>query len=131
MSDTDETEAIETEQEPDDSADKFPRAYVEKLRTEAKDNRHRAETAESRSDELTRQLFTLRVQATGKLADPTDLEFDADLLTDDDTLNAAIDDLISRKPHLKARKIGGSVGQGVTGNKEEPFSLLGRLRQSV
>lgn len=83
MSDTDETEAIETEQEPDDSADKFPRAYVEKLRTEAKDNRHRAETAESRSDELTRQLFTLRVQATGKLADPTDLEFDADLLTDD------------------------------------------------
>lgn len=129
--DADETAEADQTEESDESSDTFPRSYVEKLRTEAKDHRHRAETAEARSEELTRQLFTLRVQATGKLADPTDLEFDADLLTDDETLNAAIDDLLSRKPHLKARKIGGSVGQGVTGNKEAPFSLLGRLRQSV
>ncbi|MDP7728480.1 MULTISPECIES: hypothetical protein [Mycobacterium] len=130
MSGTDEPENVETEQ--DESADTFPRAYVEKLRTEAKDHRHRAETAETRSNELLRQLFTLKVGATGKLADPTDLEFNADSLADDDTLNAAIDDLLSRKPHLKARKIAaGPVGQGVTGNKGEPFSLLGRLRQSV
>jgi hypothetical protein len=71
------------------------------------------------------------VQATGKLADAEDLPYDAELLADEDKLTAAIDELIKRKPHLAARKVSGSVGQGVTGNREEPFSLLGRLQQSV
>lgn len=105
MSDTDEPENVETEQEPDESADTFPRSYVEKLRTEAKDNRHRAETAEIRSDELTRQLFTMRVQATGKLADPTDLPYDAELLADDDKLNAAVDELITKRPHYEPPRV--------------------------
>ncbi|NKZ13658.1 hypothetical protein HGA11_22020 [Mycolicibacterium septicum DSM 44393] len=138
MSDTDETQAEETDQldaeqvteENDDHSGTFPRAYVEKLRTEAKDNRHRAETAEQNLDAVMRELFTAKVSATGKLADPDDLPYDAELL-DDDKLTAAIDELTTRKPHLAARKASGSVGQGVTSTKDEPFSLLGRLQQSV
>lgn len=107
------------------------RSYISTLRTEAKDHRKRAETAEQNLDATLRQLFTTRVQSTGKLADPEDLDYDADLLADDDALTAAIDELVTRKPHLAARRVGGSVGQGVTGKKDESFSLLGRLQQSV
>src|SRR4051812_43807017 len=71
----------------DDKGETFPRSYVEKLRTEAKDNRKRYEVAETRVQEISRQLFTLRVQATQKLADPTDLEYNPDLLGDDDRLD--------------------------------------------
>ncbi|MDG4669001.1 hypothetical protein [Mycobacterium sp. 236(2023)] len=118
----------------DDAADEdmtVKRSYISQLRTEAKDHRHRAETAEQNLDATLRQLFTAQVTATGKLADPEDLDYDAELLADADKLTAAVDELITRKPHLAARKVMGSVGQGVTGKREEKFSLLGRLQQSV
>ena len=56
----------------DDAPETFPRAYVEKLRTESARYRERAHTA----DAYARRLHTELVRATGKLADPTDLEFD-------------------------------------------------------
>ena len=51
---TDPAEPTEEQQD----GDTFPRAYVEKLRGEAKDNRTRAEAAEARADEVSRALFT-------------------------------------------------------------------------
>ncbi|OBK69521.1 hypothetical protein A5653_12535 [Mycobacterium colombiense] len=117
--------------EPDEDAETFPRSYVEKLRKESQGYRERAKTAEANLDAALRELFTARVTASGRLADPDDLPYDAELLADEDKLTGAIDELIKRKPHLAARKISGSVGQGVTGTKDEPFSLLGRLKQSV
>lgn len=117
--------------DPDEDAETFPRSYVEKLRKESQGYRERAKTAEANLDAALRDLFTARVTATGKLADPDDLPYDAELLADEDKLTETIDELIKRKPHLAARKIFGSVGQGVTGTKDEPFSLLGRLQQSV
>ncbi len=106
----DTTPEEQTYQDADDTADTFPRDYVEKLRGEAKDNRKRAETAEQNLDAALRELFTFKVTATGKLADSDDLAFDPELLTDNDKLNAAIDDLVSRKPHLKSRYVSGNIG---------------------
>lgn len=115
-----------TEEWPDDTT--FSREYVEKLRKESAGYRDRAKSAESRIDELARQLFTAKVMASGKLADATDLEYNAELLDDDDALAAAIDALTESKPHLKARKVTGDVGQGDRGKPEEAFSLLKALK---
>ena len=100
-------EAVE---EPGEDAETFPRAYVEKLRKESATYRERAR----RADDLAAELFTARVQLTGRLADPTDLPFDAAALDDPTRLDAALDDLLSRKPHLASRRPHGSVGQGAT-----------------
>lgn len=103
-----------TEDTPDDAqndAQTFPREYVEKLRAEAAEARTRAK----RTDALEAQLFTERVRATGRLADPTDLAFNAELLDDPDALTTAIDTLLGNKPHLASRTPRGDVGQGSTG----------------
>ena len=97
-------------EEPEKDAETFPRAYVEKLRKENATYRERAR----RADDLAAELFTARVQLTGRLADPTDLPFDAAALDDPARLDAALDDLLTRKPHLATRRPHGSVGQGAT-----------------
>lgn len=127
-----ETVAAETQSEPNTDESQgdtaFSREYVEKLRKESAGYRDRAKSAEARVDELSRQLFTAKVMASGKLADATDLEYNPELLDDDDALSAAIDALTESKPHLKARKVAGDVGQGDRGKPEEPFSLLKALK---
>lgn len=90
--------------------DTFPRAYVEQLRQENGRYRLRAE----RSDDLAKRLHTAQVAATGRLADPTDLPYDEDLLDDPDALAAAIDALLATKPHLASRRPTGNVGQGLS-----------------
>ena len=60
------------------------------------------------------RLHTELVRATGRLADPTDLEFNEDHLDDPDALAAAVDDLLARKPHLASRRPTGEIGQGAT-----------------
>ncbi|MBB2992361.1 hypothetical protein FHR72_003860 [Mycolicibacterium iranicum] len=130
--DVDEVSDDANDVEDKQDGDSFPRSYVEQLRTEAKTNRQRAEAAEQTLDRVQRALFTSQVRATGKLADPTDLEYNEELLNDDDALTTAIDELLKKRPHYAAKKIkGGDVGQGVTGKQTEKFSLLGRLQQSV
>ncbi|MDA2893059.1 hypothetical protein PDG61_19210 [Mycolicibacterium sp. BiH015] len=109
------TESDDAEVTTPDDGDTFPREVVEKLRRESAGYRERAKTAEARAEELARQLFTARVAATGKLADPTDLPYTAELLDDDDALSAAVDSLTAAKPHLKARRVAGDAGQGVRG----------------
>lgn len=88
----------------------FPREYVEKLRQENGKYRQRAGEADS----LANRLHVELVRATGRLADPTDLPFDADHLADTDKMVAAIEDLLTRKPHLATRRPLGEIGQGAT-----------------
>ena len=84
----------------DDTAETFPRAHVEELRRESQRYRERAIKAEQLADKHAHRLHTELVRATGKLADPTDLPFDEAHLDDPDALAAAVEDLLTRKPHL-------------------------------
>ncbi|WP_026533907.1 hypothetical protein [Arthrobacter sp. H14] len=112
-------ETTEEETEPET----FPREYVEKLRKENADNRVKAKTA----DDLAARLHTALVTATGRLADPTDLPYDPGHLEDAETLTAAVDELLARKPHLANRKPRGDVGQGTSGSTSS-VDLAGILR---
>ena len=103
-------EPQEDAQDAQEDAETFPRAYVEKLRQEAAEARVRAK----RADDLARELFTARVAATGRLADPNDLPFDDALLADMPALEAAIDELVAQHPHYAARRPRGDVGQGAS-----------------
>jgi hypothetical protein len=107
---TDETETTEPEQTEPAEPDTFPRKVVEDLRRENATYRTRAQ----RADDLAARLHTALVAATGRLADPSDLPFEESHLDDADALSAAIDDLLSRKPHLASRKPHGDVGQGAS-----------------
>lgn len=113
-----------TDGEIDSNADTFSRAYVEKLRKESAGYRERAQ----RADDLAARLHTALVAATGRMADPTDLAFDAAHLDDADALTGAIDELLTRKPHLASRRPFGDVGQGNRGGTAEPVNLADMLR---
>lgn len=101
----------------------FTREYVEKLRREAAAARVKAK----RADDLARELFHHRVTALGKMADPSDLAYDEALLEDGAALEAAVDELLARKPHLGARRVRGDVGQGARGELAG-VDLAGMLR---
>lgn len=64
-------------------------------------------------------MHTALVAATGRMADATDLPFDAAHLDDEDAMNAAIDELLAKKPHLAARRPFGDIGQGNRGAASE------------
>ena len=106
-------------QEPDT----FPRSYVEQLRQENGRYRQRAQ----RADDLAHRLHTALVEQTGKLADASDLPFDEKHLDDADSLTAAIDELLTAKPHLAARRVAGDIGQGAT-KPSDGVNLLNILR---
>ncbi|MFQ1002542.1 hypothetical protein [Modestobacter sp. SSW1-42] len=113
---TPETPPVTPETPPE--GDTFPRAYVETLRRENADYRTRAK----RADDLSERVLRLEVAATGKLADPADLPFDAALVDDPAALAAAIDALVAAKPHLASRIPRGDVDQGV---RETPATTAG------
>lgn len=112
-------------EDEDAGPDTFPREVVEKLRQENGKYRQRAQQAEG----YAQRLHTELVKATGRLADPTDLEFDESHIDDPDALAADVDDLLARKPHLASRKPVGDIGQGQRGGASEPFSLLQMLKE--
>lgn len=120
------TEDESTDETTEDEPDTFPRSYVEELRKEAGDNRTAAKAATEALDPLQRRLHSSLVAGTGRLADPTDLAFDAAHLDDDAALSAAIDNLLQRKPHLASRRVRDDVGQGA-GEPADTFSLAGIL----
>jgi hypothetical protein len=93
---------------PEASEETFSREYVEGLRRENGKYRQRAQ----KGDEYAQRLHTELVRATGRLADPTDLPFDEGHVADADTMAAAIEDLLKRKPHLASRRPTGEIGQG-------------------
>lgn len=117
-----ETDTAETNTET------FPRSYVEELRRENASWRDKARTAETRADELSRALFTAKVEATGKVENPAEIPYSGDILDDADALNQAIDAAISERPYIKRRNITGDAGQGVKSNTNAPqdFSALFR-----
>lgn len=120
-----EQEDVEQDVEEQDVEETFPRAYVEELRQENAKYRQRAQ----RADDLAAALWTTRVAATGRLADPTDLPMpaDADPL-DSEAVTAAVDELLERKPHLASRKPRGDVGQGTTSTSTVDLAGLLRAR---
>ncbi len=79
---------------------------------------------------LQQRLHGLLVGATGRLADPTDLPFDAAHLDDEAALATALDELLARKPHLATRRVAGDVGQGA-GTPKTEFTLAGLLGSSA
>ena len=105
----------------------FPAKVVKDLRKENARYRERAQKA----DQLAQRLHTALVAGTGKLADPTDLEFDEAHLEDPDALAAAVDDLLARKPHLRARRVAGDVGQGNRGKTGNGPDLLEAMRGTL
>ncbi|CAN5191514.1 hypothetical protein BH23ACT9_BH23ACT9_08730 [soil metagenome] len=105
------------------SEDTFDRDYVEKLRAEAAEHRVKAKRAE----EFAEEVFYGRVAALGKLADATDLPYDEALLEDRSALEAAVDELVARKPHLADRRPVGDVDQGAR-PQGQTVDLAGMLR---
>lgn len=104
----------------------FPREYVEKLRKENADARVKAKDR----DDLAQRLHVALVAATGRLADPTDLDFAQAHLDDPAELEKAIDALLERKPHLATRRLSGSIGQGHT-TQTPGVDLAGILRNNA
>lgn len=119
-------EGLNNPETPDEDAETFPRDYVVKLRDENARYRQRA----SDRDDLATQLHTALVAATGRLADPSDLPFADEHLTDSDALTAAVDALLTAKPHLANRRPVGDIGQGVSAASDS-FSLSGLLKNNA
>lgn len=113
-----------------DELETFDREYVSKLRSEAAKARTRAKVA----DDYAQRLHTALVTADGRLADPADLPFSEDHLTDHEKLTAAIDALLEAKPHFRSRKpaAGTDIGQGQRGPAAAPApSLIGAIRGAM
>lgn len=103
-------------------------SQVTALRKEAGNYRRQLRDVEARRDELELELYRERVAALGILADPADLEFDAEAMADPARLRELADELVTAKPHLRSRKIRERAGQG-EGSGGDGFSLAGLLRQ--
>lgn len=118
----DQSESVQDGQE--ETEETFPRPYVEKLRQEAADARVKAKDR----DTLAQRLHTAQVAATGRLADPADLPYNEEHLDDEEALEAAVDDLLQRKPHLASRRPRGDVGQGQSSDSTGSVDLAAMLR---
>ena len=103
---------------------------VRSLRREAGDYRRRLRDTEAERDELRRELYRERVAALGVLADPDDLPYDEDALTDPARLRELADELVAAKPHLRSRRIRQRAGQG-EGSEGDGFSLAGALARGA
>lgn len=116
---------------PEDETGKtFDYDYVKSLREESQGYRTQLREQQSTAETLRASLWATKLAAMGKLADPTDLPMPegADP-TDDDAMSAAVDDLLSRKPHLAARRARGDIGQHETPDSDgDSFSLLGTMQ---
>ena len=112
-----------TAEESTEEQDTFPREYVEKLRDENAKYRQRAQKA----DDLARRLHSALTEATGRLQDASDLEYDVSHLDDPEALQRAIQELLEKKPHLGSRKPAGNIGQGAS-NTTDTIDLAAMLR---
>ena len=109
-----ETADVEDSSADNEDPDTFPRDYVEKLRDENAKYRQRAQKA----DDLAHRLHNALTDATGRLADPSDLPYDESHLDDPEALETAISELLAKKPHLGSRKPSGNIGQGVSSSTD-------------
>lgn len=100
---------------------------MEKLRKESKKYRERARMA----DEYAHRLVDALVRLDGRLADPNDLEFKDEFLEDEGKIEAAITELITVKPGLRARTFSGDVGAGSRGSATGEAPDLIKFMQGV
>lgn len=107
---TEAPDAADNTSETEAETETFGRPYVEQLRNENAKYRQRAQQADTYAQRLHAEL----VRATGRLADATDLPFAEEHLETPEALAAALDDLLTKKPHLAARRPAGDIGQGQT-----------------
>ena len=128
-----ESKSDDDQQHDDDhDGDTFPRVYVERLRSKSAQYRTAANEARQQADDYRQQLWAARVEAAGRLADPTDLPAPDDADPDPDTVQAAIDDLLERKPHLAARRARGDIGQHQQrSGADGEVSLMGILQRGA
>ena len=80
-------------------------------------------------EELRQENGKYRQRATGRLADPTDIEFNEAHLDDADALAAAVGKLLTRKPHLASRRPTGEIGQGASPPAASSVDLAALLRR--
>jgi hypothetical protein len=125
-----EAEAEHQGDNPEPDPDVFPREYVAELRAENAEHRTKATEAANRAEELSRQLWLERVTGLGLLADPTDLPYNAEIVSDPAGIRAAAEELLAAKPHLRTRRITGRAGAG-EGSPTEPVSLSAMLRANA
>lgn len=118
-----ETPAEETAPEPKT----YDESYVKTLRKESAGYREKAK----RVDELGARLHTALVKTDGRLQDPSDLPYELEHLDDPEALTAAIDALLTAKPHLASRRPAGFIPQGATAETGNGFSLAGMLRKNA
>ena len=121
-----EDEARALEQEQEQEPEQEPDPLVKKLRNEAAGNRVKAREAGELAEQRAAALFTALVKLDGRLADPSDLPYSEEYLTDEAALERAIGDLLERKPGLAARQYRGNIGAGVKG--DSPTSLIEIMR---
>lgn len=122
-------DAAETaEPGPDTEPDTFTREYVTELRRESAEHRTRARDAEARAETLAETLWNERVAALGLLADPADLPYDAEALDDPAEIRRQADELLTRRPHLRTRRISARAGQGEGVNGADGVSITGIMR---
>lgn len=130
---TDEMIDAEQDLQPEtDSADMFPREYVEELRTEAKSNREKASEATAAMERIQTAYRALAVSeaVSDVLADPTDLPWTDDFLdenglVDAEAVKAAAEELAAAKPHLARAR--GDAMQGFR-QDDSPFDLAELMR---
>ena len=99
---------------------------VKKLRNEAAGYRVKAREAGELAEQRAAALFTALVKLDGRLADPSDLPYSEEYLTDEAALESAISDLLERKPGLAARQYRGNIGAGV--KSEQASTLIELMR---
>lgn len=124
----DEPDDDEPDPDSDETDDDEP--AVARARQQAARYRRQLRDVESERDELAEALWLERVTALGTLADPTDLPFDPDALHDPDRLRELADELVTRKPHLRSRRIRARAGQG-EGTHEGGVNLAAMLARGA
>ena len=122
----DEARALEQEQQQEQQQEQEQDPLVKKLRNEAAGNRVKAREAGELAESRAAALFTALVKLDGRLADPSDLPYSEEYLTDEAALEGAISDLLERKPGLAARQYRGNIGAGV--KSEQASTLIGLMR---
>src|SRR5699024_8387003 len=117
---------LEQKQEQEQEQEQEQDPLVKKLRNEAAGNRVKAREAGELAEQRAAALFTALVKLDGRVADPSDLPYSEEYLTDEAALEQAISDLLERKPGLAARQYRGNIGAGVKG--ASPTSLIDIMR---
>lgn len=118
----------ETESTPDTAMETtVDNSETSEVREESTEEKQEDYTA--RIDSLSRRLFLAMVEKDGRLIDPTDMPYSADLVEDDAAMKAAIDELLSSKPYLKREKFRSDIGAGNRGEKDlGQFDLLTAIK---